>query len=142
MGARLKETAEQMLPRIEEPARQIRAAFPEAAASKLAGPPVELWKKRLVDLQKDLANVQVDGQDPYQQSPLFRQLVQQSNQLRGEIVHFLDLYAAHKWFGKILSPVEQRLDLIAGHPSGLRFKVATKVTEFWRRPARGTRGAK
>ena len=118
LGARLKETAEQMLPRIEESARQIRAAFPEAAASKLADPPVELWKKRLVDLHKDLANVQVDGQDPYQQLPLFRQLVQQTNQLRGEIDHYLDLYAAHKSFGEILSPVEQRLDLIADHPSG------------------------
>ena len=45
LSDRLKETSEQMFPRIEESARQVRAAFPEAADSKLAVPPIELVEK-------------------------------------------------------------------------------------------------
>ena len=118
LKASLKETADQMLPRIEDSARQIRATFAEAAGSELANPPVEAWKKRLTDLQQDSESIEFESRDPYQQSPVFRKLSQNSNQLRGEVDRYLDLYAAHKSFGEIVSPVEQRLDLIADHPTG------------------------
>ena len=92
LRASLKETTEQMLPRIEESARQIRATFSEADGSELANPPVGAWKKRLANLQQDLGSIQLESQDPYQHSPAFRELSQNANRLRGEVDHYLDLY--------------------------------------------------
>jgi hypothetical protein len=115
---KLEDARQESLERIENSAREIRTSFPEAAESKLANPPVDEWKTQLDNLKTDLEKIKLDDKNPYKQTDGFRVLTMKTDTVRGEIEHWLDLYAAHKSFSDMLFPVENRLDQIADHPSG------------------------
>ena len=115
---KIGDTRDEMLKRIDESARQLRTTFPAAKDSKLAQPPLDDWKARLVNLSKDVANVDVGSVSQYEQSEVFLALIKKTTKVRNEINHFLDLYAAHKSFNEVLSPIEQQLEEIHDHPSG------------------------
>lgn len=123
----LDESRNESLPRLDESARQFRAAFPRATESRLAQVPSGEWKAKIDNLKSDLGNISVDATAPYQQSSEFRQVVDRAKQLRSEIDRLLDLYAAHKSFDDMLFPVEQRLDLIADHPNGAAIPAADEA---------------
>ena len=114
----LDEDRRETLNRIEESAREIRAAFPQAGESELANPPLTRWTQEIQLIREAAGKLELaePTNDP---SPGELPTLQQRRQkLQAELSRFLDLYAGHKSFHAMLSPIEQRLDLIADHPSG------------------------
>ena len=73
---------------------------------------------------------------------MFRQLNQKTNQLRGEIDYYLDLYARTNHLAKFCLRLSSDSTSLPTIPVVPQLRVAMKHIEFLKKLAAGTRGAK
>ena len=112
-------TTTEMVTRVENSARQIRTDYPNATQSKLANPPLEAWRLKLIDLKKQSSDPKLADEPDLRRSKIYRTVKTELDKVRGETNRYLDLYAAHASFDAMIDPVEARLDSVADHPSGV-----------------------
>ena len=115
--ARIANTDEQAIKRVENAARDLKSNFPKANQSKLALPPVQKWRNELESQKKTLRAKGVD----------VRKTKLALENVEGQINRFLDAYAAHASFDEMITPVELRLDEIADDPSGAANEISREA---------------
>ena len=115
----IDETSDVELKRVDSGARKVRSDLPAATNSDLANPPIEAWQLKLIDLRKRADDKQLVEASDLHRTQVFRKLNSEIQVVRTEIARYLDLLAAHANFPEMIAPVENRLDAIADHPSGV-----------------------